>query len=78
MKPAALQAANMSGASGVVGEIQEIADYLKVSCNTARRLFQDRTGVIKIGEANPRGKRSYQTLRVPRTIFDQVMRELSR
>jgi predicted site-specific integrase-resolvase len=81
MKRDALTTAIESGAGGVFEEIltpAEIAERLKVSTNTARRLFQDREGVIKIGEANPRGKRGYQTLRVPRIIFDQVMRELSR
>jgi len=56
----------------------EIAEALKVSVNTARRLFQDVDGVIKLGGANPRGKRCYQTLRIPRPVFERVVREKSR
>jgi hypothetical protein len=56
----------------------EIAKALKLSTNTVRRLFQDEPGVIKIGEANPREKRGYQTLRIPRQVAERVLRERSR
>lgn len=56
----------------------EIAEALKLSTNTVRRLFQDEPGVIKIGETNPRGKRGYQTLRIPRQVAERVLRARSR
>ena len=33
-----------------------------------RRLFADEPGVFWIGTANPRGKRGYQTLRIPEAV----------
>jgi hypothetical protein len=56
----------------------ELAKALKVSTATVRRMFQDVSGVIKIGDANPRGKRGYQTLRIPRQVAERVLRERSR
>jgi hypothetical protein len=53
----------------------EIAATLKVSVKTVRRLFQDCEGVIKLGAVNPRGKRGYETLRIPRPVAERVLRE---
>jgi hypothetical protein len=63
---------------GVIYTPAEIAKALKVSTNTVRRLFQDVEGVIKLGDPNPRGRRGYQTLRIPRAVCERILRERSR
>ena len=75
---------NSAGAGSVPGlfggEVYtpaELAKALKVSTNTIRRLFQDEVGVIKFGEANPRGRRAYQTLRIPRAVAERIIKERS-
>jgi hypothetical protein len=57
----------------------EIAATLKVDISTARRLFADLPGVLKIGRAEARaGKRSYVSLRVPLHVFEQFLTERSK
>ncbi|MCX6620334.1 MAG: hypothetical protein NTY38_04525 [Acidobacteria bacterium] len=36
---------------------RELADLWQLSEQSIRRLFQDRPGVLKIGDSDPRGKR---------------------
>jgi hypothetical protein len=50
----------------------------KLCQNTIRKLFQDAVGVFRLGDGHPRGKRSYQTLRIPRAVAERVWRERSR
>ncbi len=57
---------------------KELADLWQLSVQSVRRLFQDRPGVLKIGDSNPRGKRGYTTLRIPGAIVAQVFRERAR
>jgi hypothetical protein len=33
------------------------------------------SGVLKLGDSNPRGKRAYCTLRIPSAVVEQVFRE---
>jgi hypothetical protein len=47
----------------------------QLSENSVRRLFQDREGVFVLGASNPRGRRGYQTLRIPESIALAVWRE---
>lgn len=54
---------------------RELADLWQLSEQSIRRLFQDRPGVLKIGDGNPRGKRGYVTLRIPTAIVEQVFLE---
>lgn len=54
---------------------RELADLWRLSEQSIRRLFQDRPGVLKIGDSNPRGKRGYVTLRIPAAVAEQVFRE---
>ncbi len=59
--------------------LQEAAARLKVSVSTARRLFQDEPGIIRIGKSGRRdGKRDYLTIRIPESVFARVYRELTR
>ena len=54
---------------------RELADLWQLSEQSIRRLFQDRRGVLKLGDDNPRGKRSYTTLRIPAAVVEQVFKE---
>lgn len=77
-------APNGAGAGGVPlppGEVYtpaELAACWKLCQNTIRKLFQDASGVFRIGGSCPRGKRGYQTLRVPRSVAERVWQERAR
>jgi hypothetical protein len=46
---------------------------------TIRRIFQDETGVLKIGKSDRRdGKRDYVSLRIPESVALRVHQERSR
>lgn len=62
---------------GAVFTPAELAQAWKLSEQSIRRLFQDRPGVFKL-EAHEKGKRTYCTLRIPRTIAEAVWRERAR
>jgi len=70
------------GAPGLAGfEVltpKQIAEAWQLSEQSVRRLFQDRPGVFKLGEGNPKKKRAYVTLRIPFTIAEQVWKERAR
>jgi len=51
----------------------EIAAAWRLHTSTVYKIFADEPGVLRI--ANPRrGRRSYTTLRIPRSIADSVYR----
>jgi len=54
---------------------RELADLWQLSEQSIRRMFQDRPGVLKLGDSNPRGRRGYVTLRIPSAVVEQVFRE---
>jgi len=56
---------------------REIAAKLKVSRQTAMRLFERERGVIVIGSPETMHKRQYRVLRVPREVYERVVRSLS-
>jgi len=87
MRADALNRYPESGARGVsepapsFGRIytpRELAELWHLSENSIRRLFQDEPGVFVLGDSNPRGKRAYQTLRIPAPIAEKVFRERCR
>lgn len=51
---------------------QELAALWKLSPDSIRRLFQDEPGVFRLGAAMRRGKRGYQTLRIPASVAARV------
>ncbi|HLJ13442.1 MAG TPA: hypothetical protein VKV15_03025 [Bryobacteraceae bacterium] len=57
---------------------RELAELWQLSEQSIRRLFQDRPGVLKIGESNPRGRRGYTTLRIPAVVVEQIFEERSK
>lgn len=54
---------------------QELAEIWRLDETTIRRIFQDEPGVMRIGKANPRGKRGYITMRIPEHVVAKVYRE---
>jgi hypothetical protein len=55
----------------------ELAEAWGLSPDTVRKLFRDEPGVLKIGRAPSRFKRSYVTLRIPQEVAERVHRRLS-
>jgi hypothetical protein len=53
----------------------DLAKVWGVDVETIRNLF--RSGVLKIGEKNPRGRRMYLTLRIPESVAVRVHKRLS-
>jgi hypothetical protein len=57
---------------------QQIAQAWQLDESTVRKIFCDQSGVLKIGKTGRRdGKRDYITLRVPRAVYDRVLKERS-
>lgn len=55
----------------------ELAHDWNLSADTVRRLFEAEAGVMKIGDKNPKHKRRYVTLRIPRAVAERVHRRLT-
>jgi hypothetical protein len=53
---------------------RELATLWKLSENSIRRLFQDARGVFVVDNTK-RGKRTYQTIRIPEEVALRVWRE---
>ena len=54
---------------------KELAELWRLDESTVRRMFQDETGVLKIGQAGRRNKRDYVTLRIPASTAARFYRE---
>lgn len=58
---------------------KELAELWALDESTVRRLFQDQTGVLKLGRTNRRdGKRDYVTLRIPQSVALRVHQQRCR
>ncbi len=58
---------------------REVANYLGIDESTARRIFLDYPGVLKLGRTCAGdGRRSYVTIRVPLSVLKQFIEERSR
>lgn len=55
----------------------DLAKAWSVDVETIRNVFRDEPGVVKIGDKNPKHKRSYLTLRIPESVAVRVHRRLS-
>lgn len=51
---------------------------LKVERKTALKLFENATGTIVIESPETMHKRRYRTIRVPRSVYERVVRSISR
>lgn len=55
---------------------QQLGEIWALDETTIRRIFQDETGVLKIGKSARRdGKRDYVTLRIPESVARRVHRQ---
>jgi hypothetical protein len=81
MKPLATLPAEAGGSSAPALERQyspsEIAELWSLDTSTVRRIFQDRSDVFK-WSSGKKGKRAYETLRIPESTLVRVYRERSR
>jgi hypothetical protein len=57
--------------------VTEIAEMWNLSADKVRELFENESGVLVIGERNPRYKRRYRTLRIPQTVLQRVHNRLA-
>ena len=57
--------------------VAEIASLWRLSTDKIQRLFQDESGVLVLGNPNPRGKRKRITLRIPRAVMERVNKRRS-
>jgi hypothetical protein len=55
----------------------DLAQEWNLSADTIRKLFEAEKGVLKIGDSNPKHKRRYITLRIPKAVAERVHRRLS-
>jgi len=55
----------------------EVAEMWNLSADKVREIFEHEPGVLVIGDRNPRHKRRYITLRIPRTVLQQVHSRLA-
>ena len=51
----------------------EAAKVLKVSRDTATRMFEDESGVLDLGSPEQAHKRRYRVLRIPVSVFNRVV-----
>jgi hypothetical protein len=56
--------------------VPEIAKAWKLSRDVVRKLFKDEPGVFVLGNDHSRGKRGYQTLRIPEIVMQRVHRRM--
>jgi hypothetical protein len=55
----------------------ELAELWGVHPETIRNIFREESGVLKIGDKNPKHKRSYITIRIPVSVAERVHKRLS-
>jgi hypothetical protein len=58
--------------------VQQIANLWGLSNDAIRDLFRREPGVLAIGHDGGRGKRAYQTLRVPESVLQRVYRRFTK
>lgn len=58
--------------------VNEVSAMTGLSARVITKLFENEPGVIVYEVPNPRRKRaSYRTIRIPRHVYERVMRRLS-
>lgn len=57
--------------------VGEVADAMGFSRQTITRLFQDEPGVIVMRRPEKMHKRGYTSMRIPRSVYERVLRRLS-
>jgi hypothetical protein len=67
---------HQDGALELHFSIKEIAELWGLCENSVRELFKEEPGVIRIQRPKSRYKRSYTTIRIPRSVLDRVHRRM--
>jgi hypothetical protein len=57
--------------------VNEVAELWNLSPDKVREIFEHESGVLVIGDRNPRHKRRYLTLRIPQTVLQRVHNRLA-
>lgn len=57
--------------------VANVAKKMNVSPQTVTRIFEREPGVLVIGRTQP-GKRTYRSLRIPRHVYERVIRRCTR
>lgn len=57
--------------------VAEVAALTGLSASTITKLFEDEPGVIVYQAPNLPRKRRYRTIKIPRRVYERVLRRLS-
>ena len=57
--------------------VQELAALWGFGVDKIRELFEDEPGVVKLKNPAKKGKRGYQSIRIPETVAERVSRRLA-
>jgi hypothetical protein len=72
-KAESMTSASQSPAAERHYTVAEVAAMWNLSKDAVRRLFQNESGVLVLGETSPRRrKRMYTTLRIPQSVVERV------
>lgn len=57
--------------------VREIAELTGFSRQTVTRMFENEKGTLIIGRPERMHKRSYRSIRIPREVYDRVVKGIS-
>ena len=57
--------------------VAEVADLTGFSRQTVSRMFEDEPGVLVLTRPETLHKRSHRSIRVPRNVYDRVIRRIA-
>jgi len=57
--------------------VAEVAELTGFSRQTVTRMFEDEAGVLVINRVETMHKRSYRSIRIPRTVYERVIRRVA-
>jgi len=57
--------------------VREVAALTGFSRQTVARMFEKEKGVLVVGRPETLHKRSYRSIRIPRAVYERVIRRLS-
>jgi hypothetical protein len=57
--------------------VAEVAELTGFSRQTVTRMFEDEPGVLVICRPETMHKRSYRSIRIPRTVYERVVRRFA-
>jgi hypothetical protein len=57
--------------------VAEVAGFTGYSRQTVTKMFEDEPGVLVINRPETRNKRSYRSIRIPRCVYERVIRKVA-